>query len=162
MNFWMDVALDNLKKVIGRVDKPVNDEEARQLTATLFASGRRGHSRHGPQDCCDQKENTGRSCSTRRGLFAPATPSTKWSTPPGRETLCGRIRGVSRGTCCSHRVNHVGRHEASGDRRSVMASFTCEAFGTEGLASLDVDTLRARHNAYLALTACGDVVWPQG
>ena len=45
---------------------------------------------------------------------------------------------------------------------SVMASFTCEAFGTEGLASLDVDTLRARHDAYLALTACGDVVWPQG
>ena len=45
---------------------------------------------------------------------------------------------------------------------SVMASFTCEAFGTEGLASLDVDTLRDRHDSYLALTACGDVVWPQG
>ena len=37
MNFWMDVALDNLKKIIARVDVlTVNDEEARQLTGEHF------------------------------------------------------------------------------------------------------------------------------
>jgi len=33
MNFWMDIAMDDLKKVIGKCDVlSINDEEARQLT----------------------------------------------------------------------------------------------------------------------------------
>ena len=33
MNFWMDIALDDLKKVIAKVDViTINDEEARQLS----------------------------------------------------------------------------------------------------------------------------------
>ena len=33
MNFWMDIALDDLKKVISKVDViTINDEEARQLS----------------------------------------------------------------------------------------------------------------------------------
>ena len=33
MNFWMDVAMDDLKKVLQRVDVlTINDEEARQLS----------------------------------------------------------------------------------------------------------------------------------
>ena len=47
MNFWMDVALDNLKNVIARVDVlTVHDEEAQ---------GRPGHSRHGTQNCGHQE-----------------------------------------------------------------------------------------------------------
>ena len=103
----------------------------------------------------------------------------KWSTPQAQENTG---RSCSQEDSCGYLTGRRGdtfagwgtsRHVLTGSTTwedmkqavtvgSVMASFTCEAFGTEGLASLDVDTLRARHNAYLALTACGDVVWPQG
>ena len=49
MNFWMDIALDELKSVLKRVDLlTINDEEARQLSGehSLVKSGR-SHPCHG-------------------------------------------------------------------------------------------------------------------
>ena len=84
---FTDVALDNLKKVIGRVDVlTVNDEQARHLTATLFAASRRGHSCHGPKTVVIKKGEHGALVPPRRGLLAPVTHLTRWLTPPGRET----------------------------------------------------------------------------
>jgi hypothetical protein len=45
---------------------------------------------------------------------------------------------------------------------SVMASFTCEAFGTEGIAQLTASDVKERWSAYRSLTDCGTVAWPQG
>ena len=88
MNFWMDVALDNLKKVIGRVDVlTVNDEEARQLTWSTSAQGSGGDSRHGPTNRGHQKGEHG-ALMFQGGevFFAPAYPLDKVVVPPGRET----------------------------------------------------------------------------
>lgn len=39
MNFWMEVAMDNLRKTISMVDVlTINDEEARQLSGEYFIS----------------------------------------------------------------------------------------------------------------------------
>ena len=62
MNFWMDVALDNLKKIIGRVDVlTVNDEEARQLTGSTSCPKRQPPStRWDPKPWSSKKESTAR------------------------------------------------------------------------------------------------------
>jgi hypothetical protein len=44
---------------------------------------------------------------------------------------------------------------------SVMASFTCEAFGTAKLERLTMNEVYARWKEYTMLTACGPMVWPQ-
>ena len=44
---------------------------------------------------------------------------------------------------------------------SVMASFTCEAFGTDGLKALTVSDMETRMKAYKEMTACGPIVWPE-
>ena len=94
MNFWMDVALDNLKKIIGRVDVlTVNDEEARQLTGEHFLP-KAAAAIHamGPQTVVIKKESTARSCSRAERCFSrQPTHWTKWLTPPVRET---RLRVV--------------------------------------------------------------------
>ena len=98
MNFWMDAALDNLKKVIGRVDVlTVNDEEARQLTGKHFLP-QAAEAIHamGPKTVVIKKGNTGRSCSTKARSFSrQPTRSTRWSIPRGLET---RLQGGSWGT----------------------------------------------------------------
>ena len=43
---------------------------------------------------------------------------------------------------------------------SVMASFTCEAFGTSGLRALTAEDTQRRWEEYTQLTACGSLVWP--
>ena len=166
MNFWMDVALDNLKKVIGRVDVlTVNDEEARQLTGKHFLP-QAAEAIHamGPKTVVIKKGEHG-ALMFHRGevFFAPAYPLDKVVDPTGAgDTFAGGFVGYLAARAAATGATTWEDMKQAVTVGSVMASFTCEAFGTEGLASLDVDTLRARHDAYLALTACGDVVWPQG
>ena len=52
MNFWMDVALENLKKVIAKVDVlTVNDEEATAIDGrALFTESCPSHSQNGPKN----------------------------------------------------------------------------------------------------------------
>ena len=166
MNFWMDAALDNLKKVIGRVDVlTVNDEEARQLTGKHFLP-QAAEAIHamGPKTVVIKKGEHG-ALMFHQGevFFAPAYPLDKVVDPTGAgDTFAGGFVGYLAARAAATGATTWEDMKQAVTVGSVMASFTCEAFGTEGLASLDVDTLRARHEAYLALTACGDVVWPQG
>ena len=166
MNFWMDVALDNLKKVISQVDVlTVNDEEARQLTGKHFLP-QAAEAIHamGPKTVVIKKGEHG-ALMFHQGevFFAPAYPLEKVVDPTGAgDTFAGGFVGYLAARAAATGSTTWEDMKQAVTVGSVMASFTCEAFGTEGLASLDVDTLRARHSAYLALTACGDVVWPQG
>ena len=96
-------------------------------------------------------------------FFAPAYPLDKVVDPTGAgDTFAGGFVGYLAARASATGITTWEDMKQAVTVGSVMASFTCEAFGTDRLASLDVETLRTRHDAYLMLTACGDVVWPQG
>ena len=164
MNFWMDVALDNLKKIIGRVDVlTVNDEEARQLTGEHFLP-KAAQAIHtmGPKTVVIKKGEHGALMFQGENVFfAPAFPLEKVVDPTGAgDTFAGGFIGYL-----------AARHEATGEVSwedmkqavtvgSVMASFTCEAFGTSGLRALTAEDTQRRWDEYTQLTACGPLVWP--
>ena len=164
MNFWMDVALDNLKKIIARVDVlTVNDEEARQLTGEHFLpKAARAIHAMGPETVVIKKgEHGALMFQDDKVFFAPAFPLEKVVDPTGAgDTFAGGFIGYL-----------ASRHEATGELSwedmkqavtvgSVMASFTCEAFGTSGLRALTAEDTQRRWEEYTQLTACGSLVWP--
>jgi sugar/nucleoside kinase (ribokinase family) len=164
MNFWMDVALDNLKNIIARVDVlTVNDEEARQLTGEHFLpKAARAIHAMGPKTVVIKKgEHGALMFQDEKVFFAPAFPLEKVVDPTGAgDTFAGGFIGYL-----------ASRHEATGEVSwedmkqavtvgSVMASFTCEAFGTSGLQALTAEDTLRRWEEYTQLTACGPLVWP--
>ena len=164
MNFWMDVALDNLKNVIARADVlTVNDEEARQLTGEHFLpKAARAIHAMGPKTVVIKKgEHGALMFQDEKVFFAPAFPLEKVVDPTGAgDTFAGGFIGYL-----------ASRHEATGEVSwedmkqavtvgSVMASFTCEAFGTLGLQALTAEDTLRRWEEYTQLTACGPLVWP--
>ena len=164
MNFWMDVALDNLKKIIARVDVlTVNDEEARQLTGEHFLpKAARAIHAMGPKTVVIKKgEHGALMFQDEKVFFAPAFPLDRVVDPTGAgDTFAGGFIGYL-----------ASRHEATGEVTwedmkqavtvgSVMASFTCEAFGTSGLRVLTAENTQRRWEEYTQLTACGPLVWP--
>ena len=164
MNFWMDVALDNLKNTIARVDVlTVNDEEARQLTGEHFLpKAARAIHAMGPKTVVIKKGEHGALLfQDEKVFFAPAFPLEKVVDPTGAgDTFAGGFIGYL-----------ASRHEATGEVSwedmkqavtvgSVMASFTCEAFGTSGLQALTAEDTLRRWEEYTQLTACGPLVWP--
>ena len=164
MNFWMDVALDNLKNIIARVDVlTVNDEEARQLTGEHFLpKAARAIHAMGPKTVVIKKGEHGALLfQDEKVFFAPAFPLEKVVDPTGAgDTFAGGFIGYL-----------ASRHEATGEVSwedmkqavtvgSVMASFTCEAFGTSGLQALTAEDTLRRWEEYTQLTACGPLVWP--
>ena len=120
MNFWMDVALDNLKKIIGRVDVlTVNDEEARQLTGALLAQGGSRHPRHGTPNRGHQKRRARRvDVPGRRGVFRASLPLGQSGRPhrSGRH-VCGWFCRLPRVATSRSRHVDLGGHEASGGGR---------------------------------------------
>ena len=164
MNFWMDVALDNLKNIIARVDVlTVNDEEARQLTGEHFLpKAARAIHAMGPKTVVIKKgEHGALMFQDEKVFFAPAFPLEKVVDPTGAgDTFAGGFIGYL-----------ASRHEATGEVSwedmkqavtvgSVMASFTCEAFGTSGLQALTAEDTLRRWEEYTQLTACEPLVWP--
>ncbi len=164
MNFWMDVALDNLKNVIARVDVlTLNDEEARQLTGEHFLpKAARAIHAMGPKTVVIKKgEHGALMFQDEKVFFAPAFPLEKVVDPTGAgDTFAGGFIGYL-----------ASRHEATGEVSwedmkqavtvgSVMASFTCEAFGTSGLQALTAEDTLRRWEEYTQLTSCGPLVWP--
>jgi sugar/nucleoside kinase (ribokinase family) len=164
MNFWMDVALENLKKIVSRADVlTVNDEEARQLTGEHFLpKAAKAIHAMGPSTVVIKKgEHGALMFQGGQTFFAPAYPLEHVVDPTGAgDTFAGGFVGYL-----------SARHAATGNiswedmkqavtAGSVMASFTCEAFGTDGLRALTVEDMKARWNEYRDLTACGELVWP--
>lgn len=166
MNFWMDVALEPLKKVVGRVDVlTVNDEEARQLTGEHFLpKAARAIHAMGPKTVVIKKgEHGALMFQGEHTFFAPAYPLEKVMDPTGAgDTFAGGFVGYLAAQHKAHGEvtwDHMKQAVTVG---SVMASFTCEAFGTEGIAQLTSSDVKERWSAYRALTDCGTVAWPQG
>jgi len=144
MNFWMDIAMDDLKNVIGKIDLlTINDEEARQLSGEYsLVKAARKIIEMGPKYLVIKKGEHGALLFHGERLFyCPALPLEEVFDPTGAgDTFAGGF---------------IGFLAASGDisfdnmKRAViygsaMASFCVGKFGTEALIGLNREDVNSR------------------
>jgi sugar/nucleoside kinase (ribokinase family) len=129
MNFWMDIALENLHKVLGMVDLLiVNDEEARQLTKeySLVKAAQKIRTM-GPKFLIIKKGEHGALLfHENKVFFAPALPLEEVFDPTGAgDTFAGGFMGYLAKTK-DLSFENMKRAVIYG---SAMASFCVEKFG---------------------------------
>jgi sugar/nucleoside kinase (ribokinase family) len=142
MNFWMDIALEDLKKTIKMVDiLIVNDEEARQLTGEYaLVTAAKAILDMGPKYIIIKKGEHGALLFSKDQIFfAPALPLAEVFDPTGAgDTFAGGFMGYLASTEDTSFEN-MKRAVIYG---SAMASFCVEKFGTGRLleiAQSDID-----------------------
>jgi len=129
MDLWMNVAMNDLRSLLKRVDMLVlNDSEARQLTGddNVVSALPKLH-KFGPRYVIVKKGEHGAILSSKKGLFvAPAFPLEKVEDPTGAgDSFVGATVGYLAKTGGSIDVN-IRKAILYG---SVVASFCCEGFG---------------------------------
>ncbi|MBM3883323.1 MAG: sugar kinase [Verrucomicrobia bacterium] len=147
MDLWLNTALEELLRLLARVDALVlNDSEARQLAGedNLINAARRLH-RLGPRYVIVKKGEHGSILSSRQGLFlCPAYPLAKVADPTGAgDSFVGGLVGylASRGGAVDRHLRQAMLYG------SVVASFGCEGFGltrTTRLRRADLDERLAK------------------
>ena len=151
MNFWMDIALDDLKAVIKRIDVLlINDEEARQLSGERsLVKAAETILKMGPGYLVIKKGEHGALLFHGEDVFfAPALPLAEVFDPTGAgDTFAGGFMGYLAGQDCVN-FEMMKRAVIFG---SALASYTCEAFGTERLIDVKRDELDLRAGQFLEL-----------
>jgi sugar/nucleoside kinase (ribokinase family) len=142
MNFWMDVALEDLKKTITMIDVlTINDSEARQLSGEYsLVKAAQKILAMGPSVLVIKKGEHGALLFNKEEVFfAPALPLEEVFDPTGAgDSFAGGFIGYLAKTK-DISFENMKRAIIFG---SAMASFTVERFGTErliGLSQKDVD-----------------------
>jgi len=143
MNFWMDIALDNLKKTLARVDVLlVNDSEARQLSGQFsLVKAAKEIRKMGPKYIIIKKGEHGALLFHEDQVFvAPALPLEEVFDPTGAgDTFAGGF------------IGHIARTKDISFKNmktaiivgSAMASFCVEKFGPTRLKEVsraDIDS----------------------
>src|SRR5919197_1864941 len=146
MNLWIDVARDDLVRVIERVDCVVlNDAEVRQLTAkTSIVGAARELLSWGPSAVVAKQGEYGAVLVTEEGYFSlPAFPLETVVDPTGAgDTFAGGLVGY----LASQRDRAVD-HELLASAMAygtAIASFNVEDFGTERVARLSIEEVQSR------------------
>lgn len=152
MNFWMDVAMPALKKVIKKVDVlTINDEEARQLSGeySLVKAAKVIH-KMGPKVLVIKKGEHGALLFMDGKMFyAPAMPLAEVFDPTGAgDTFAGGFMGY---------VASTGKLNFENFKRamiygSAMASFCVEEFGITKLKKLKKSDINRRLKEFQKLT----------
>lgn len=152
MNFWMDIALDDLLAVIKNVDViTINDEEARQLTGeySLVVAARKIHEM-GPKYVVIKKGEHGALLFHDDHMFyAPALPLEEVFDPTGAgDTFAGGFAGylASTGDISFENMKNAVIYG------STLASFCVEKFGTERMIDLKKDEVNNRLKEFKKLT----------
>lgn len=153
MNFWIDIALDSLKKAIARVDiLTINDEEARMLTGeySLVNAAAAIH-KMGPKYLVIKKGEHGCLLFSEGNMFyAPAMPLAQVFDPTGAgDTFAGGFMGYLAKTddIC---FDNMKKAIVYG---SAMASFCVEEFSIDRLKKLDQKQIDKRVEAFRMLMA---------
>jgi sugar/nucleoside kinase (ribokinase family) len=152
MNFWMDIALEDLKKTISMVDIiTVNDEEARQLTGEYHLSkAAKAIQKMGPKHVIIKKGEHGAFLFHQDGtFFAPALPLEEVFDPTGAgDTFAGGFIGylANSGDLSFNNMKKALVYA------SAMASFCVEKFGTEKLVNLTQPEVDKRLKKFVELT----------
>jgi sugar/nucleoside kinase (ribokinase family) len=151
MNFWMDIALDSLKKTISMVDVLVlNDEEARQLTGEYaLIKAARAIREMGPSFVVIKKGEHGAMLfHDEQTFYAPALPLEEVFDPTGAgDTFAGGFIGYLAQTD-DISFGNMKRAVIYG---SAMASFTVERFGPARLIDLMPSHIDARTRLFSQL-----------
>ncbi|HMR90512.1 MAG TPA: PfkB family carbohydrate kinase [Saprospiraceae bacterium] len=137
MNFWMDIAMDELKSVISRINLlTINDEEARQLSGehSLVKAAKVIHEM-GPEYLVIKKGEHGALLFHNGDIFfAPALPLAEVFDPTGAgDTFAGGFMGYLAKTDDTYMAN-MKRAIIAG---SAMASFCVEDFSLDRLRTLN-------------------------
>jgi sugar/nucleoside kinase (ribokinase family) len=152
MNFWMDIALDQLKEVVARVDVlTINDEEARQLSGEYsLALAAKKILTMGPSFLIIKKGEHGALLFDKQNMFfAPAMPLELVKDPTGAgDTFAGGFIGYLAKTD-DISFDNMKRALIMG---SAMASKCVEEFGTEKLESLTSSEIDDRIKDFINLT----------
>jgi sugar/nucleoside kinase (ribokinase family) len=152
MNFWMDIAMDDLKKTLRLVDVLIiNDEEARQLSGeySLVKAAKKIRSM-GPKYMIIKKGEHGALLFHENKVFsAPALPLEEVFDPTGAgDTFAGGFMGYIASTD-DYSFDNMKRAIIAG---SAMASFCVEKFGTEKLENLSKAEIEDRIQEFVQLT----------
>lgn len=151
MNFWMDVAMDDLLEVLKMVDcLSVNDEEARQLSGEYsLRKAAKKILTMGPNTLIIKKGEHGALLFQGDNVFfAPALPLEDVFDPTGAgDTFAGGFIGYVASTQDTSFEN-LKRAIVYG---SAMASFCVEKFGTEQLIELTNEQVTARVQEFVKL-----------
>lgn len=152
MNFWMDIALEELKQTISMVDVvTVNDEEARQLTGE-YSLINAAHKilTMGPKYLIIKKGEHGALLFDKeRMFFAPALPLADVVDPTGAgDTFAGGFIGY---------IAKTGDISFDNFKRAVihgsaLASFCVQDFGTKRMESLTYSEVHERIDKFVNLT----------
>lgn len=152
MNLWMNIALDDLKAVISKVDcLTVNDEEARMLSGdyslrraakTIMAMG--------PKTLIIKKGEHGALLfQGDQVFFCPALPLEEVFDPTGAgDTFAGGFIGYLASTD-DISFDNMKRAIVYG---SAMASFCVEKFGSERILGLTQEEINARVQEFVLLS----------
>jgi sugar/nucleoside kinase (ribokinase family) len=152
MNFWMDIALNDLHTVLKRVDVvTINDEEARQLSGeySLVNAAKKIHAM-GPKYVVIKKGEHGALLFNEGKMFyAPALPLAEVFDPTGAgDTFAGGFCGFLAKT---EDLSFENMKNAI-IYGSNLASFCVEKFGTERMQELTGDEVKERLQAFKELT----------
>ena len=144
MNFWMEIAMDDLKETLKMVDVlTINDEEARQLSGeySLVKAAAKIQTM-GPKYLIIKKGEHGALLFHGKDMFyAPALPLEEVFDPTGAgDTFAGGFIGylAKTGDLIFDNMKNAVIYG------SAMASFCVERFGTERLVDLSEAELNAR------------------
>ena len=151
MNFWMDIAMDELKQVLGMVDLlMVNDSEARQLSGEhSLVKAAKKIQQMGPKYLIIKKGEHGALLFYGDKIFsAPALPLEDVFDPTGAgDTFAGGFIGYLA------RINDISfeNMKAAVIIGSAMASFCVEKFGPTRMKELTPADIEARVNQFVDL-----------
>jgi sugar/nucleoside kinase (ribokinase family) len=152
MNFWMDIAMPELKATIAMVDVlTINDAEARQLADEYsLAKAAKKILKMGPKYLIIKKGEHGALLFFENQMFsAPALPLEEVFDPTGAgDTFAGGFIGYLANTD-DISFDNMKRAIIYG---SAMASFCVEKFGTERIKNLSSDELKERVNEFVNLS----------
>ena len=151
MNFWMEVAMDDLKAVLKKVDVlMVNDGEARQLSGeySLVKAAAKIHEM-GPQFVIIKKGEHGALLFNKGEVFyAPALPLEEVFDPTGAgDTFAGGFIGHLAKT----RDISFENMKSAIIVGSAMASFCVEKFGSERLQEITKEDIENRIRQFVNL-----------
>jgi len=151
MNFWMDIAMEELKKAMAMVDVLIiNDEEARQLSKEYsLVKASKVIRAMGPKYLIIKKGEHGALLFHGENVFfAPALPLEEVFDPTGAgDTFAGGFMGYLAATDDTSFEN-MKRAIIAG---SALASFCVEKFGTERLLEITQSDIKQRINQFVSL-----------
>ena len=151
MNFWMDIAMDDLKETLALVDVLIiNDEEARQLSKEYsLVKASKVIRAMGPKYLIIKKGEHGALLFHEdKVFFAPALPLEDVFDPTGAgDTFAGGFMGYIASTD-DRSFENMKRAIIAG---SALASYCVEKFGTEQLQNISREDVDKRIEKFVQL-----------